>query len=92
MKLYVLAIRDAKSEVFGRPICVNAIGQGMRSFEDEVNRAHEENVMFHHPEDFGIWQLGTYDDATGELISETPKLLAQGMEVKKSLPKHISKV
>lgn len=91
MTLYIMAVRDAKSELFGRPTVYNTVGAALRQFEDEVNREDRENMLFTHPEDFSFWQLGLYDDVTGGITPETPKMMAQAMEVKKSLPKNISK-
>ena len=33
MEYVILAVRDTKTEVFGRPFCLTSIGQGIRSFE-----------------------------------------------------------
>lgn len=95
MELYVCSIRDAKSEAFGRPFCAQSLGQAIRSFEDEVNRAHEENIVYKHPDDFQLFALGRFDDSTGLFkCSEVPQLLQAGGDVKKKLDnvRHISKV
>lgn len=65
MKLVIVAVRDLKAEAYGRPIFVNAIGQAIRSFQDEVNRPDQQNEMNRHPEDFSLWHLGEYDDQSG---------------------------
>lgn len=82
MKHVILSVRDAKSEVFGRPFFTNTIGTAIRSFADEVNRKHEENLMHTHSADFSLWQLGHYEDGTGTFETMTPKLLVQALEVK----------
>lgn len=83
MKLFMFSVRDAKSEVFGRPFFVQSLGVAVRSFEDEVSRDHPENTMHRHPGDFSLWALGKYDDADGTFEPEVPKLVLQATEVLK---------
>lgn len=80
----VVAVRDAKADCFGRPFFVPTVGLGVRSFQDEVNRAAEDNPFYRHPEDFALYELGTYDDEIAQLSShDVPKLLIQADQVKK---------
>lgn len=66
MRKVICAIRDAKAEVFGRPIFVNAIGEAIRLLSDEVNsKTSPDNVYANHPGDFALYELGTFDDNTG---------------------------
>lgn len=88
----VCCVRDSKSEVFGRPFFVQSVGVAIRSFEDEVNREHEENQMHRHPEDFTLYHLGKYNDSTGEFISMIPKVLVIADQVKKYKMEGVSRV
>lgn len=82
MKLEIVAIHDRAADAFGRPISVNALGQAIRSFQDEINRPAENNEMNRHPDDYDLFHLGTYDDNTGELTSlEEPKQIAIGKQL-----------
>lgn len=85
MKMVVLSVRDKAVEAFGRPMFVLARGQGVRSFTDEVNRAAEDNPLHKHPEDYSLWELGTFDDSSGafELLQE-PRKVADGMDVSRT--------
>lgn len=65
MKMQVLAVHDAASGVFARPIFVASIGVGIRMFGDEVQRQAADNEMFKHPEDFSLFHLGEFDDNSG---------------------------
>lgn len=77
----ILAVRDRAIDAFGQPIFVLAIGQGVRSFADEINRA--DSAFGSHPEDYDLYHIGEYDDATGILIAVTPpKLVAVGKDLK----------
>lgn len=84
MELIVVCVRDAKSEAFGRPFFSPTIGMAVRSFDDEVNNP-ESGILHQHPEDFALYALGKFNDASGEFDTEIPKLLMQGNEVKKPL-------
>lgn len=77
----IVAVRDRAADCFGQPFFVTSIGVGVRSFTDEVNRAAPDNQFYSHPEDFDLYQIGTYDDATGELVSVKPRQIAIGKDV-----------
>ncbi|WNK14079.1 MAG: nonstructural protein [Microvirus sp.] len=79
----VCAIRDHKSGAYGRPFVAPSQGVAIRSFDDEVNRATEDNLMFHHAEDFALFNLGIYNDETGTFDTGNPELLIAGDQVKR---------
>lgn len=84
MKQVIIAVRDSKADAFGRPFFVASAGIGIRSFDDEVNRADSENQMFNHPSDFALYELGVYTDDNGIIECHAqPKLLIQADQVKK---------
>jgi hypothetical protein len=79
----VCAIRDVKSELFGRPIFTQTTGVAIRQFTDEVNRKDPDNPLNRHPEDFSLYHIGSYDDNEGKMIPFTlPKILARADQVK----------
>nr|DAI03088.1 MAG TPA: DNA binding protein [Microviridae sp.] len=82
MKLHVMSVKDNAAQTFGRPFFMPSTGVALRSFTDEVNRAAEDNQLYKHPEDFDLYQLGTFDDETGvfELLT-FPKVFARAKEV-----------
>jgi hypothetical protein len=83
MKMIVCSIRDRAAEAYGRPFFLPAVGVAIRSFQDEVNRRAEDNQVFQHPDDFDLFELGSFDDATGKFdLYETPKQLALGKQLK----------
>ncbi|QCQ84989.1 nonstructural protein [Blackfly microvirus SF02] len=76
MILTIVATRDIKANAFAQPQFVQNIGHYMRAFSDEVNRKDENNLLWKHPEDFEIYELGKYDDNTAEFIlHDKPKQL-----------------
>lgn len=81
MKYIVCCVRDRVADVYGQPFFSASTGLAIRGFQDEINRADEKNILHNHPEDFDLYQLGTYDDttATFELL-EHPRQLILGKD------------
>lgn len=78
MKQMVVAVRDSAADVFGRPYFVPTASMAIRSFSDEVNRESDDNPLYKHPSDFALYEIGSYEEEVGKLISlELPKLLIQ---------------
>lgn len=77
----VLSVRDRAVDAFGTPIFVQAVGQAVRSFSDEVNR---EGSPFHaHPEDYDLFLIGDYDEQTGTLVPVgVPRQVAIGKDLR----------
>lgn len=69
MKYTVVSVRDTAANAYGRPIFTNSLGQAIRSFQDELNREAQDNVMFHHPEDFNLYHLAEFDEDTGQFTN-----------------------
>ena len=83
MKMIVVSIKDRAADAFGRPFYVPSVGVAIRSFQDEVNRASDDNQMYQHSDDFDLFELGSFDDSTGTFeLFESPKLLTLGKQVK----------
>lgn len=79
---YVVAIWDSAVQGYGRPFFVPTAGAAVRSFRDEVNRAHEENQMHRHPEDFELHELARFDDETGVFTPYERVTLLRGKDAK----------
>lgn len=83
MQYVVCSVFDYAMGTYGRPLFVVAKGQAVRSFTDEVNREHEANEMYRHPDDFWLFHVGSFDDQTGRLLPlSEPELLVKGSDVK----------
>lgn len=77
-QLIVLSVRDRAMDAFMQPFFAPAVGLAVRSFGDEINRA--ESPMHAHPEDYDLYQVGTFDDQTGIFTSDQPRMLAVGKD------------
>lgn len=81
----ILSVKDTAAQAFGRPMFLPSSAVGVRSFRDEVNRSDANNEMFKHPEDFELYELGTYDDSTGIIECPAPRLVARAKDLKESV-------
>lgn len=81
MKYFVVVVRDRAADVFGTPNFVNSIGGAIRGFADEINRVDANNMFNKHPEDFDLFKLGSYDDATAVFECGLPVQLAVGKDL-----------
>lgn len=85
MKLLVFSVRDAKAEAFMRPFFAPTRGLAIRSFVDLVNSGNGEPVA-KHPEDFCLFQLGEFNELTGQLTElEQPLSLGIASTYKESV-------
>lgn len=75
MTLKVFAVRDMKALAFLQPFFSNSTGSALRAFGDAVA---DKNCPFSkHPEDYVLYEIGTYDDNSAELTSVSPvKMMA----------------
>lgn len=82
----VFVVYDSKSEAYGNPFVAQSTGVAIRSYADEVNRKDGQSQVAAHPEDFTLFEVGTYDEHTG-LISmyEAKKSLGVGLDFKREV-------
>lgn len=59
----VYTVYDSKVEAYMQPFLMQTKGQAIRAFSDSVN--DESTQFFKHPEDFTLFEIGEYDDASG---------------------------
>jgi hypothetical protein len=82
MKMVIVSIKDTAADAFGRPAFVATEGVALRQFQDEVNRASDDNQLYKHPQDFHLYYIGMFDDATGKFeLMEIPKLITRATDV-----------
>jgi hypothetical protein len=84
MKMQIISVKDRVADAYGRPFYTQSIGTAIRSFSDEINRDAADNQMFAHPDDYDLYHLGEFDDATAEFsLLTTPHQLILGKQAKK---------
>jgi len=80
--LTIVAVKDRAVNAYNRPFYVPTIGAAVRSFTDEVNR--KESEMQAHPEDYDLYDLGTFDDETGTFLSPEggiPRVISRAQDI-----------
>lgn len=81
MENLLYSVYDSKSETYSAPTVNPARGQAIRSFTDAVNGG--QGVLFDHPQDFTLFELGAFDLKTGSItLYESKKAVANGLDVK----------
>lgn len=73
---------DAKMEVYGVPFFAPSSAYAVRMFTDQVNDG--DGLMSRHPEDFTLFDLGTFNTESGVITAVAPKALCNGVQVKES--------
>lgn len=66
----VYAIYDSAAHVFTAPTIDISDASAVRSFQQAI--ANSGSVMNFKPDDFSLYQVGTFDVETGELVPLTP--------------------
>lgn len=81
----VVAVLDRKILTFAYPMFVTHVGTALRGFTDQVNNSERGNMLHDHPEDFELYELGTYDDQTGKFVlHEEPRRIAMASDCVKT--------
>lgn len=72
IKMY--AIYDRKTQIHHCPVYAHTTGHILRVIGDMV--ADPQSPFHLHPDDYQIWEIGTYDDATAHVMTESPHLIS----------------
>jgi len=79
----IVSIKDRAADAFMQPWFVPTTAMAVRSFMDEVQRDTADNQLFHHSDDFDLYEIGIFDDSTGRIVShEDMKVLMLGKQAK----------
>ena len=85
MRQVIISVKDTAAQAFGRPIFVPAIAVALRGFRDEINRSDSKDDLSRHPDDFELYEIGTFDDSTGIIEVIEPRLVARAKDLKDNL-------
>lgn len=76
MIMKMFAVFDSKAATYGIPFADQRIESAIRNFSDAVNDGSNPGNLWHkHPEDFSLFEIGEFNQETGEIISNRPKNL-----------------
>ena len=74
MKLNFYAVRDLMTDRFMNPALSQDDNIAIRQFRSNINHIP---LWLDNPSDFDLWNLGSFDDETGEIIYD-PKKVTNG--------------
>lgn len=84
MLLHICTVFDKATMAYMRPFCALSTGQAIRLFEDETLTPDSE--IGRHPEDYALFKVGTFNDASGEITGCEPLCLRRAHEVPRKGP------
>ena len=86
MNRSIVSVYDTVAKVYGPPLAFLNAGEGVRWFSDMVNNPQDQSNIYKHPKDFVLFELGSYDDQSGEILShKIPTRLGLGSDFKEKI-------
>jgi len=67
---FIYAIHDNKANAYLPPFFLHNHNMARRTFGDCIQ--DPEHAFGKHPDDYSLWELGEFNDTTGEIIYFTP--------------------
>ncbi len=79
MRLKIFTVYDTKVEAYLQPFYMQSTGAALRAFEDSTNK--QEHHFNQHPEDYVLFEIGEFNDATATIsMYEAKKSLGTAIE------------
>ncbi len=78
MKHQMFVIYDSKANAYMQPWFLTQTAMAQRAFMDCVNDKKHNFGM--HPEDYTLFNIGTFDDSNANVKWQTPQTLGNGLE------------
>lgn len=82
MKLKIFTAYDSKVEAYLQPFFMRSTGEAIRAWTELANNS--EHLFCKHPADYTLFEIGEYDDTTGQVVPNmTFKNLGTALEFKR---------
>lgn len=79
----VVVIKDTAIKGFMKPFFVPQTPAAVRALRDEVNNPQSQGDMFKHPDDFELYELGTFNDESCRFeLFDDPKMVCRAKDLK----------
>ena len=79
----IFSVLDTKAQAYMNPVSCATAGVALRTFEDSVN---DPSSPFHkHPEDYILFQVGSFDETTGIITPSNGEAVAKGVDLIKEV-------
>lgn len=83
--LKIYCFMDIKAKFYESPVFIRSRGDAIREFQRLANDKNTRVGMY--PEDFVLYEIGSWSDQTGEITSQVPVSLGKGVDyVKEPAP------
>lgn len=79
MQLFVFAVLDKAVGAYASPFIMRSHGEGVRSFSEACNN-DDKSPFVRHPDDYVLYFLGHYDDASGLFSQSEPERVLSARE------------
>ena len=80
---FLYVVRDAVGDTFNTPFAQRNVNEALRGFTIQVNQVEAGNLLNTHPQDYSLYEVGSYDHRTGVISAyDIPKLVAQAASLK----------
>lgn len=79
MIIKMFSVLDQKTGVFSHPFYEVTTGSAIRAFTDTVQT--KDHPFNRHPDDYSLYFIGEYDDATASINGMIPQVLVTAMNV-----------
>lgn len=70
MQTKIFSVFDSKAKAFMAPFTMGTVGMALRSFEEVAN--NRDHLIGKHPDDFSLYEIGTFDDEFAQITARTP--------------------
>ncbi len=80
MILRAYTVYDSKTEAYLRPFFMQTPAEAIRAFRDTVNDG--QSPFCKHPEDFTLFEVGTFDETSGSLFETVATNLGLALHFK----------
>lgn len=75
----IFSVRDAKAETYMTPFFLRNTAMAIRSFTDAV--LDESTPIGKYPEDYALFEIGGFDEFTGEVEVQLPYCVCKAFDV-----------
>lgn len=69
-RLLYFSIHDDKAKVFRPPFQAENLTEAVRSVTSAVNNAQKPTFLSEYPDDFSLYSVGEFDEATGQFVAD----------------------
>lgn len=82
MNIVITSVYDSKVKAYSSLIPARTVEEAIRGFKSASVQPESDFNKF--PEDYSLWNIGTFDQETGVITGAQPTMVAQALEFKQN--------